>query len=412
MKNIGYILFVCLFICMFSQSVTAMKRSLEDDRNQPFGSSQKVQKILPEEPKQLTFYFLQLPEDLQLLVVSKTTKIDKKNLRTASKKLYEICDKNKKWVFNKKNYSSFQKEMNNPWVVKLLEKLSGLYFYNDIELCELNDDELDDLEWNKKYVFISYEDLDYFKNKSCSLKYLHFYNVPFLGKSLQSPNTSSDLSVPFACSTRLECFGFDYNTSIFDASICSTMLYDCWKFINLKSMTVNSGIFFSGTYSVKRQIIDFFSPLTNLETLRLQNVEDDQGNEEYSTNLFKYLTCLKKLTNLDVSFTEKPELLPLTNLSSLKLTTLSLEYETETSETRSEKDGGSEIEINYLGILPLLLRSLTHLQSITFNNRGVGDSVLGMPEIISNNEVVRKKYPQLIEVKGNDVLPFDSDNDS
>ena len=174
-------------------------------------------------------------------------------------------------------------------------------------------------------------------------------------------------------------------------------------------MMINSGVFFSGIQSAEEQITDFFSPLTNLETLRLYDVEADGENEKYSTNLFKSLTCLAKLNNLEICFVDTPDLLPLINLSSLGLKSLSIIFETETNIEQEDEATQKDVEDgNYSGILPLLLTALPQIESISFNNIWVSIFNPKITEIISNNERVRKKYPQLKEVKGNDAISFDS----
>jgi hypothetical protein len=56
----------------------------------------------------------------------------------------------------------------------------------------------------------------------------------------------------------------------------------------------------------------------------------------------------------------------------------------------------------------LLLKALPHLESIAFYSIWVEIFGPERAEITSNNERVRKKYPHLKEVKGNDAISFDS----
>ena len=105
---------------------------------------------------------------------------------------------------------------------------------------------------------------------------------------------------------------------------------------------------------------------------------------------------------------DTPDLLPLINLSSLGLKSLSIIFETETNIEQEDEATQKDVEDgNYSGILPLLLTALPQIESISFNNIWVSIFNPKITEIISNNERVRKKYPQLKEVKGNDAISFD-----
>ncbi|MGV8948651.1 MAG: hypothetical protein ACOH2E_04710 [Candidatus Paracaedibacter sp.] len=393
MKYISFLLFVCMHICASSHSVTAMQRLLEEDNI-----------------KETTFFLLNLNKNIQNEVFKQITsrpeqvQVPDTTLRLVCKMTYEFCDNDKKWIFTNTNYPLFKKEMGKPWVDLLLSQLFHLSLDNCIELSALDDD-LDCQEWEAEYIFISSKDLEYIKKHALKLKQLYFHNVPFL----ITPTKST-----FACSTSLESFGFHYDTIIFDNSISSTELYDCEQFINLKSMMINSGVFFSGIHSAEEQITNFFSSLTNLESLRLYDVEADGENEKYSTNLFKSLTCLAKLDNLQIVFVDKPDLLPLINLSSLGLKSLLIIFEIETAiesgkiEHEDEEIQKNIEDVNYSGILPSLLTALPDLESIAFYNIWVEIFGPEKAEIISNNELVLKKYPQLKEVRGNDAISFDS----
>lgn len=386
MKHISLFLFVCMHICASSHSVTAMQRVLEEDNIE-----------------QMPSLLLNLNEDIRnevfTQITSRQAQVEKRTLRLVCKITYEFCNNDKKWIFKNNNYPLFKQEMGKPWVDLLLSQLFHLTFDNSIEVSAL-DSNLDTQEWEAEYIFISREDLEYFKKHALKLKQLYFHNVPFL----ITPTKST-----FACSTSLIDFSFHYDTKIFDNSISSTELYDCEQFTNLKSMMINSRVFFSGIQSAEEQITDFFSPLTNLETLRLYDVEADGENEKYSTSLFKSLTCLAKLNNLEICFVDTPDLLPLINLSSLGLKSLSIIFETETNIEQEDEATQKDVEDgNYSGILPLLLTALPQIESISFNNIWVSIFNPKITEIISNNERVRKKYPQLKEVKGNDAISFDS----
>lgn len=397
MKHIKIIFFSCMFTSLSSHSAIAMRRTLEESINNQTPSR------LCEYPQESTTeqnIFQELHAELkdgilkQASLMSKVLQVPKTTLRLVSKKAYEFCDKDKIWSFNKNNYLSFKEEIESLWIEPLLKKLPSLSFHNDIDSSALESD-LNLEEWEKEYIFISREDLDCIMTKACELKNLSYYNIPFLG-------TFSDIKISFSCAKSIKLFNFYYETSIFDASIPLTEIWQCKYFVNLKRIILNSGVFFS----IKKEdeeyqdsINKFFLNLTNLESLTLRCVEEDNETDEFSTALFKPLTCLKKLNNLEIDFVNNPELLPLTCLSSLNLKTLSIKFEATTDDINENND-------KYSGMLPLLLKHLTRLENISFNNDLL--EAYETSDVILNNKVVREKYPQLKKVSGNDVLSFDS----
>lgn len=169
-------------------------------------------------------------------------------------------------------------------------------------------------------------------------------------------------------------------------------LEGCSQFTNLRVLSLHSGIF-----SSEGEVATFFPPFTNLETLRLDDVDFDKEHEKYTTDLFTPLTCLKKLSTLEVAFIDKPDLLPLISLSPLMLKNLSIICNVEMSDENSP----------YSNTLPQLLTSLVHLEYISIHNEWRERFNMDMSEVHSNNLLVAQKYPQLKYVSGNDALSFD-----
>lgn len=166
MKHISLFLFVCMHICVSSHSVTAMQRVLEEDNIE-----------------QMPSLLLNLNEDIRnevfTQITSRQAQVEKRTLRLVCKITYEFCNNDKKWIFKNNNYPLFKQEMGKPWVDLLLSQLFHLTFDNSIEVSAL-DSNLDTQEWEAEYIFISREDLEYFKKHALKLKQLYFHNVPFL----------------------------------------------------------------------------------------------------------------------------------------------------------------------------------------------------------------------------------------
>jgi hypothetical protein len=299
---------------------------------------------------------------------------------------YEFCEKkkDKRWLFTKDNYPSFKQEMGKPWVESLLKNLPSLSFHNPIEEeSALN--EPDDLEvdaWEKKYVFVSNEDLEYIKKHSPNLRELQFYNVPSLKTYLDSP---------FPCVDSLTSFCFDYDTNIFDGSIDSRTLEGCSQFTNLQYISIHSGIF-----NGEEAITDFFSPFAKLKNLDIYYVEPDNDEEGRSTDLFKGLTCLKSLTFLHIGFIQEPDFLPLANLSSLNsLANLSIEFD-------SPFDERTIIKTNVL--LKLLNYFLPNLENLTIDNGWLYRHKVDESKLFPVNGSFWKDYPKLQSIKGNMIF--------
>lgn len=377
------IILVLILIFMPAAMSTAMQRACEEDTFQ-----------------QPSFQLFNLPEGVPELVFTHVltrpvqVQVSKSDLRLVCKLANRLCEDNGiRWQFHNDNLPSLVKELNSPWVLAQLPKVSSLTFHCKINQSAVDDMDMSEEEWDNKYVFINKnkEEVKTIIKTAVNLTELHFYNIPSLQTFM---NDFSNLA-------NVTSFSFDYDPMIFDASISPKHLMVCSQFMNLQYLCLHTGIF---SFCDCITITKFFCHFPKLQELKLLEMMCDGEQDTYTTSLINSLTRLEALEALEICYVDIPDLSSLPSLSSINLKTLSIIFDVEPG----DKNNAADLYISDL------LNNLSSLRNLSIQNEYFHkqNMIEDTSKIARENAAIQQMYPQLERLHGNYVWFYVSESES